>query len=182
MSKESKSKELTVAQLKKRLAEFEKDAIIDLIADLYKSTPAVKQVLNLQFTADYGQQLLDKAEKQLDKIFFPEDIIRTGVSLKEAKAVVSNFTKVCADDELIARLNYHFAKNAVEFTNEFGDIDTPFYNALARHFANVTDIIARHPNLYDEFMPKLENLKESTSDCGWGVYYELSDILDRVRR
>ena len=71
---------------------------------------------------------------------------------------------------------------AFEFTNNFGDIDTPFYNALARHFANVTDIIASQPDLYDEFMPKLEDLKESTSDCGWGVYYELSDILDRVRR
>lgn len=182
MLSKSKSNELTVGQLKKRLSEFEKDSIIELIADLYKSTPAVKQVLNLQFTADYGQQLLDKAEKQLYKIFFPEDIIRTGFSLKEAKAVVSNFTKICADDELIARLNYHFAKNAVEFTNNFGDIDTPFYNALARHFANVTDIIASQPDLYDEFMPKLEDLKESTSVCGWGVYYELSDILDRVRR
>ena len=75
MLSKSKSNELTVGQLKKRLSEFEKDSIIELIADLYKSTPTVKQVLNLQFTADYGQQLLDKTEKQLDKIFFPEDII-----------------------------------------------------------------------------------------------------------
>ena len=182
MSNESKSKELTVAQLKKRLSGLEKDEIIELIAQLYKSTPDVKHILNLQFLEDYGKLLLEKSENQLDKIFFPSDIIRTGISLREAKAIVANFSKICSDDELVARLNYRFAKNSIEFTNEFGDIDTPFYDALVKHFNKVSEIIAVHPALYDEFMPKLEQLKEETSDCGWGVYYELSDILDRVKR
>ena len=61
-------------------------------------------------------------------------------------------------------------------------MDEPFYNAIGNHFEAVTGIIANRPDLYDEFMPKLEKVKENTSDCGWGVYDELSEILDKVRR
>ena len=174
-------KPITVAQLKKLLAERSKDEIIDFILSLYKSSAAVKQAISAVLSEDYAMQLLEDAKKKLDKIFFPANIARTGFSLKEAKAVVSNFVKVCPNDRLVARLNFHFAKNAVDFTNDFGDIDEPFYNALANHFANAAEVIALYPDMREEFMPQLEKLADETRDIGWGVYDELSDILERIR-
>lgn len=174
-------KPLTTAQLKKQLAERSKDDIIDFILSLYKSSAAVKQAISATLSEDYAVQLLEDAKKKLDKIFFPADILRTGFSLKEAKAVVSTFVKTCPNDRLAARLHFHFAKNAVNFTNEFGDIDEPFYNALENHFKSATEILALYPDIREELMPQLEKLMNETSNIGWGVYDELSELMERIR-
>ena len=181
MSTNTSAKPLTAAQLKKQLAERSKDEIIEFLLSLYKSSATVKQAISAMLSDDYALQQLENAKEKLDKIFFPADIIRMGFSLKEAKAVVSNFVKTCPNDKLAARLHFHFAKNAVDFTNEFGDIDEPFYNALANHFKNATEIITLYPDLCEEFKPQLEKLVEETSDIGWGVYDELSEILEKIR-
>ena len=181
MSTTTSAKPLTAAQLKKLLAERSKDEIIEFLLSLYKASATIKQAISAMLSEDYANQLLEDTKKKLDKIFFPADIIRTGFSLKEVKTVVSNFVKTCPNDKLAARLHFHFAKNAVDFTNEFGDIDEPFYNALANHFKNATEIVALYPDLREELMPKLEKLVDETSDIGWGVYDELSSILERIR-
>ena len=49
-------------------------------------------------------------------------------------------------------------KNAVDFTNNFGDIDEPFYNVLTNHFENATEVIALYSDMCEEFMLQLEKL------------------------
>ena len=43
-------------------------------------------------------------------------------------------------------------------------------------------IIGSYGDMYEKYFQSLENLWEQTYDVGWGLYDELSDTLDRIRR
>lgn len=61
---------------------------------------------------EYGSELLEKYKRQLYKIFYPSNIVRTGFSLERAKLVLSDFSDICGDSKW------------------YGNIDAKFYNAL----------------------------------------------------
>lgn len=63
------------------------------------------------------------------------------------------------------------AKNLVEFTNAFGDMDEPFYNTLERNFQSAATVIAKHPGMRKKYFPVLEKLCDDTIDIGWGVHF-----------
>lgn len=178
------AKDLTIAQLKKILTEKSKEEIIYFLANLYKYSPSVKQAVNINFNPQYCEKLLVEAQAKIDKLCFPNT--KSGLpynfSISGIKSIVKNFNNVCNDDELIARLNLHCAKNLIEFTNTFGDIDESFYNALERYFYDAAIIIGSYDDMYEKYFQSLENLWEQTYDVGWGLYDELSDTLDRIRR
>lgn len=178
------AKDLTIAQLKKMLTEKSKEEIIYFLANLYKYSPSVKQAVNINFNPQYGEKLLAEAQSKIDKLCFPNT--KSGIpynfSISGIKAIVKDFKNVCNDEKLIAQLNLHCAKNLIEFTNTFGDIDESFYNVLERYFYDAAIIIGSYDDMYEKYFQSLENLWEQTYDVGWGLYDELSDTLDRIRR
>ena len=172
-------KALTVAQLKKKLDGLDKDEITNLVLDLYKSSAAVKDALNIRFSAEYGEELLEKAMKKLDKAFSFNRVENNTFSIREGKEVVANFVKTCPDNLLAVKINLHFVKCAVDFTNEYGDMDEVFYDALVNHFETITEIISIHPEFNDVFIDELEQIVDDC-DFGWGVQEELSELLENL--
>ena len=174
-------KSLTVAQLKKKLQNMDKETLKSLLISMYQESATVKDILNIHLQGDdYALEVAEKYKKKLSRIFFPGDIMRTGFSLSEAKGIVREFAQQYGKCSLAtADLKLTFAEYALEFTNEFGDIDAPFYNALAAMYADVIDIAVDDEGLRENLRPRLRACLDDI-ECGWGLEEELRGYYARI--
>ena len=98
------AKKLTEKALLKKLNTMDKEELVTIISDLYKTNKTAEARLNLLFLGEeYGNALLEKYKKQLYKIFNPSNIVRTGFSLEKAQQILSDFADMCGD----GLLRYH---------------------------------------------------------------------------
>ena len=92
------AKKLTEKALIKKLDAMSREELVKIISDLFKTNKSVEARLNLMILGDeYGNMLLEKYKKQLYKIFYPTNIVRTGFSLERAQMVLSDFADICGN-------------------------------------------------------------------------------------
>ena len=174
-------KSLTGTQLKKRLQSMDRESLELLLTTLYQESATVKEMLNIRLQGeDYTLEVAEKYKKKLRRIFFPRDIIRTGFSLSEAKGIVREFAQQYGKCSLATvDLKLAFAEYALEFTNEFGDIDEPFYNALVSMYADVIDAAMDDDDICEKLKPRLRACLNDIQ-CGWGLEEDLRDQYARI--
>jgi Family of unknown function (DUF6155) len=159
-----------LVDLKKELIKLDKDKLIVLISDLYKSNKAAKEYLD--FYANPNEN--DLFEKYRDKVyeaFYP----KRGYSLKlsEGKKAISDFKKMSTSALLVADLMLFYVETGVQFTNEYGDIGESFYNSLQSVYSQSLMLMNKE-NLLSEFEDRASKILEETEGVGWGLYDSLS--------
>lgn len=170
---------MTIRQLKDKLRRCTQDEMIALVTHLYKSNPAVADYLNVQFAEeDYAKELLVEKKNAIHKLFFPSRL-RSTLSLREAKKVVSEFQKVCNDPILVIDLQLYYVECGIEFTNTYGDISEAFYNSMESMFWKVTDTINKlnSEEIYKRFEERLKKAVNDTDGIGWGFHDTLCDAV-----
>ena len=164
-------KEMTIPEVKKKLANLEQTELVQSLCGLYKNCDYAEQAINLKLLdKTYGERLLQQYQDRMYKIFFPYDIVRSGFSLSDAKRVVSDFKKVCQDTELIIELKLCFAEYGTEFTNMYGDIDERFYNAVCDAFGDVIEAVSKDRELFDKWYDRLSSIVDDSDGIGWGFH------------
>ena len=88
----------------------------------------------------------------------------------EAKKVISEYRKSTDDLRGTLDLMLTHVERGHAFTNDFGDIDEPFYIALENMLECFAVELRRSPakyELYEQYRPRLMRMRR-TSDIGWG--------------
>ena len=158
--------------IKKELKKLDKDKLVDLVADLYKKNKSVKEFLEF-YVSPNEQELFLKYKEKVYEAFYPKRGYR--FKLSDGKKAISDFKKLEASKELLSELMLFYAETGVEFTNEFGDIDEPFYNSIASVYSNALKLMDKE-NILDKFADRAKKIVDDTSDIGWGFHDELGDI------
>ena len=161
-----------LTDIKKELRKLDKEKLVELVADLYKKNKSVKELLDF-FVNPNEQELFSKYKDKVYEAFYPKrgDIFR----LSDGKRAISYFNKLDASKELLSELMLFYAEIGVEFTNEFGDIDEPFYNSVASVYSNALTLMDKE-NILDKFADRAKKIVDDTSGIGWGFHDELGDI------
>ena len=162
-------KPMTITELKKELKEREHSELIELILSLYKANDKVKEILNAQLIGKkYQEEALDIYKKKMYVEFFSKNM-RKMPSLKTAKALITDFKKI-GDFEMVLDLMLYYVECGNEFTNEFGDIDGPFYDSLCSVYGQFIEQLNFNgkEDLYFKFKERIDNLISSSSNIGWG--------------
>lgn len=180
------AKKLTEKALIKKLNTMNKEELITIISDLYKTNKTAEARLNLLFLGEeYGNVLLEKYKKQLYKIFNPSNIVRTGFSLEKAQQILYDFSDMCGDGRWYGDLALYFAECATDFTMSYGDINEEFYDALGDAYRDAVTIARRDEEVYKLWKDRLEYIYHEFSGFGWGIddfiteeYYSLPWVLE----
>ena len=164
------AKKLTEKALLKKLNTMDKEELVTIISDLYKTNKTAEARLNLLFLGEeYGNALLEKYKKQLYKIFNPSNIVRTGFSLEKAQQILSDFADMCGDGRWYGDLALYFAECATDFTMSYGDINEEFYDALGDAYRDAVTIARRDEEMYKLWKDRLEYIYHEFSGFGWGM-------------
>ena len=180
------AKKLTEKALMKKLNTMDKEELVKIISDLFKTNKTAEARLNLLFLGEeYGNALLEKYKKQLYKIFNPSNIVRTGFSLEKAQQILSDFADMCGEGRWYGDLALYFAECATDFTMSYGDINEEFYDALGDAYRDAVTIARRDEEMYKLWKDRLEYIYHEFSGFGWGMddfiteeYYSMPWVLE----
>lgn len=159
--------------IKTELAKLEKKALVEIISDLYKKNKSVQEYLNFYIKPD-EDGLLEKYRAKVYEAFYPKRGF--DYNLKQGKQAISDFKKLGPSSELLADLTLFYVETGVEFTNDFGDMNEPFYNSLESTFASALKLMYKE-RLLHQFEQRCSQVLENTQDIGWGLHDGLGEIF-----
>jgi hypothetical protein len=163
---------MALTDLKKELKKFDKEKLIDLIADLYKKNKSIKEFLDFYVSPDENE-LFKKHRDKVFEAFYPKR--GYGYKLKDGKQAISDFKKYEPATELLADLMMFYVESGVKFTNDFGDVNEAFYNSLTTTFVDALKIMDKE-NLLHRFEERVEKIVDNTRGIGWGVHDYLVQV------
>ena len=103
---------------------------------------------------------------------------------RDAKAVISAYRKATKDLRGSLDLMLTYVERGHAFTNNFGDIDEPFYDALINmleHFAVELKNSPARRELYSQFRTRLLKMGR-TADIGWGYGDAVRDTVNELEQ
>lgn len=163
-----------LTDIKKELKKLDKGKLVDLVADLYKKNKSVKEFFDFYVNPN-EKELLAKYKDKVYEAFFPKRGNR--LRLSEGKKAIADFRKLGASKDLLADLMFYYVETGVECTNEFGDIDEPFYNSVASVYLQALTIIKKE-KLIDQFSDRAKSVVDNTTDIGWGFHDDIESVYD----
>ena len=156
------------------------ESLRDFLLSLYDSSEAFRNIISSAISPDDAETLFDTYEKKLDDCLNIESF-----SLEAAKSALSEFASISTNPAAVADMNLVFAEDAVWLTNEFGDFEDEYYDAIVDAGLKVIDYCKQNPDYLDEREDRIERLIHDCGAFGFGVaediktaYVELTDQTD----
>src|SRR6185312_14353042 len=158
--------------LKKYLSQFTKEQLVGQILELHKKYKDVKEYYEFSINPDVASKRMNVKEA-VRECFYPKRGFK--LRLKDAREIISGFKKLEPDAESLADVMLYYVECGVQFTNDFGDIDEPFYNSIARMFVDTAKLIQDN-GLNEIFLTRAEKIVKDSDGIGWGFHDALLDI------
>lgn len=173
---------MPLPELKKQLKTYKVEELISIIVDCYKSSDDVKKYIHVMLDPESAEnQLFDEARINISRQFYPERG-EPKLKLAEAKKAISEFNRLCSNPVRTFDLMIYYVELGVEFTNDYGDIDEPFYNSMESMYQNVVNKIraAKDPGLYSLYRDRLNAIVVNTDGIGWGFHDQLDGMFFEI--
>jgi hypothetical protein len=161
-----------LTDIKNELKKLDKDNLIDLIADLYKKNKSVKEFFDFYVNPN-ERELFEKYRDKVFEAFYPKR--GNNYKLKDGKQAISDFKKMGTSADLLADLMLFYVETGVKFTNDYGDINEPFYKSLATTFFDSLTLMDKE-NLLEKFEDRVDKVVDDTSGIGWGFHDYLVEV------
>jgi hypothetical protein len=76
-----------------------------------------------------------------------------------------------------------YIENATRFTDEFGDIDAPFYNSIESALDELAALLRGEARgLYPQFRERLADVERMAGDIGWGFGEYVKDVVGELEK
>ena len=159
--------------LRQALKELPPGRLLELLKGLYSLSPQNKAWLQAQ-VLPVGQDtayLEDCRQKVIKLVYNPARKFPDMPRFRDAKKVISEYKTATKDLWSTLDLMLTYVERGHAFTNDFGDIDEPFYDKLINMLEKFAEELKSQPAasaLYrDRFRARLLKMNR-TADIGWG--------------
>lgn len=167
------AEKLSLTILKQLLKTKTNAELIEDIASLYKTFPQVKEYYQTTFSGGDDSAIQRKYKDIVRAEFvpgfkksFPE------AQLSIARKAISDYKKVASSKYGIADIMLAYVEAGIIYTNEFGDIDQPFYNSMESMYESTLKLLVSEQMLAD-FDDRLLAVVKDTCGIGWGFHDQL---------
>jgi hypothetical protein len=163
---------MTWTNLRQALKELPPERLVELLKGLHDLSPQNKAWLQAQ-VLPVGQDtsyLEDCRQKIIKLVYNPARKFPDMPRFRDAKKVISEYKTATKDLWGTLDLMLTYVERGHAFTNDFGDIDEPFYDKLINMLDRFAIELKKSParrELYDRFRPRLLKMNR-TADIGWG--------------
>ncbi|MBI5952871.1 MAG: hypothetical protein HY865_14535 [Chloroflexi bacterium] len=171
-------------EIDKQLKEHTTDDLIKLMKGLHDLSPQNKAWLTAKLlpVAQDSKYLEECRRKIVNFVYKETSRIPHMPRFREAKKIISDYRKSTSDLRGTLDLMLTYIERGHKFTNDFGDIDEPFYDALINMLERFVVELRRSPakyELYEQFRSRLMKIRE-TSDICWGYGDFIQDTVDEL--
>jgi len=173
-------------EINKQLQERSSDRLIELIKGLHDLSAQNKAWLSAKLLpiVQDTKYLEDCRNKIIRYVYKETKGMPSMPRFREAKKVISEYRKSTSDLRGMLDLMLTYVERGHEFTNDFGDIDEPFYDKLINMLEHFAIELRRTPakyELYELFRTRLMAMRR-TSDIGWGYGDFIQETVDELEK
>lgn len=175
-------KKIKWSDLKPILETHSRSALLALIKDMFEAMPDREAFFTARFFAESSdtQAVLEPYRQRVTEPFFPKRGGFGKLNLRDGRKAVSDYRKATHDIYGTLELMLTYVEQGTRFTNEYGDIDEPFYNSLVSMLTAFVKLIHEHPEHYPDFRERLLKLVKASSHIGWGYGDDVGDIVGEI--
>ena len=174
-NRQSKSKP-TWANVKAKLAGFDRTALLSLVQDLYAAYKENQAFLHARL--GLGEDVLEPYKKTIDHWLWPDVFGRQQTSASKAKKAISDYKKAVGDPEGLAELMVFYCERAAGFSKGVSHDDAGYFDALVRMFEQslkITSTLAG--NTRRVLLTRLDRVRNISHEFGYGVGDEMDVLL-----
>ena len=171
----------TWTDVKAKLADFDRPALLGLIQSLYSAHKDNQTFLHARFAL--GGDVLEPYKKIIDRWLWPDVLRNQDTSVSQAKRAVSDYKKAVGDPDGLAELMVFYCEQAAGFCSAICTDDEGYFDALVRmleqalKFAN-----ALSPDRRDDLVSRLDHVRTISHDFGYGVGDDMDFLLSKYPR
>lgn len=132
------------------------------------------------------ETLLEACRQRIDESFFATDEWGTPQTpnMLVAARPVADYRQETADILGTLELMLTFVEAGTRFTNEYGDIDEPFYEGLELMLADFRDLLLANPDFYEQadLAQRLADLGRDAGWLGWGYGDYVTEQVAKIQQ
>jgi hypothetical protein len=174
------------SDIRKILQSSSQTELVELIKKLHELSPENKAFLRTHLMPGQGDpEFLAECRQKIIKAIYPPVKFPDYPRFGEARKILRTYTKTTGDLHGSVDLMLIYVETGTRYTNDFGDIDERFYEALVKMLDEALETIQKAPigrALYDEFHLRFLNLVYETRGIGWGYGDDVSDIAHELEK
>src|SRR5437762_1945543 len=180
MAKRQPKPQPTWADVKAKLAAFDRTGLLELIHHMYAAHNDNQAFLHARF--GLGQDVLEPYKKTIDRWLWPDVFWRQDTSVSQAKRAISDYKKAVGDPEGLAELMVFYCERAAGFSSDIASDDEGYFDALVRMFEQaLKSANGLSPERRDEFMTRLDRVRAISNKVGYGVGDDMDFLLSKFR-
>jgi hypothetical protein len=174
-NRQSKSKP-TWANVKAKLAGFDRTALLSLVQNLYAVHKENQPFLHARL--GLGEDVLEPYKKTIDRWLWPDVFRRQETSVSKAKQAISDYKKALGDPEGLAELMVFYCERAAGFSEDVSHDDAGYFDALVGMFEQslkITNTLAGDARRV--LLTRLDRVRNISHEFGYGVGDEMDVLL-----
>ncbi len=164
------------SDIKKSLSEYDRPALIGLIADLYAASSENRTFLHARFST--GSESLKPYLKIIENALYPDMYKNKPVQIAKAKKAIADYSKAAGEPIGLLELMIFFVETGTSFTVNCGDMYEEFYLALERMYEKALNLLlTMDEKIIDDYYDRFEDVVSSSADIGWGFHDLLAEMF-----
>lgn len=171
----------TWTDVKAKLADFDRAALLSLIQSLYSAHKDNQMFLHSRF--GLGGDVLQPYKKIIDRWLWPDVLRNQDTSVSQAKRAISDYKKAVGDPEGVAELMVFYCEQAAGFCSGICTDDEGYFNALVRMFEQALKLANALPvDRRSDLVSRLDHVRTISHKIGYGVGDDMDFLLSKYTR
>jgi len=171
----------TWSDVKANLTEFDRAGLLGLVQDLYAADKNNQAFLHARF--GLGGDVLAPYKARIDRWLWPDTTRNQWTSVATAKKAIADYKRAVGRPEGLAELMVFYCERAAGFSKGHGLQDGGYFDALVRMFEQaLKGSVALPDRQRDAMLNRLDAVRRTSHDFGYGVGYDLDDRFVRYGR
>jgi hypothetical protein len=171
----------TWTDVKAKLADFDRAALLGLIQSLYAAYKDNQAFLHARF--GLAEDVLEPYKKTIDRWLWPDVFRRQDTSVSRAKRAISDYKKAVGDPEGLAELMVFYCEQAAGFCSDIVSDDEGYFDALVRMFEPALKLTnGLSAERRDDLITRLDRVRVISHKVGYGVGDDMDSLFSKYAR
>ena len=180
MAKRKSKSQPAWTDVKAKLADFDRAALLGLIQSLYTAHKDNQTFLHARF--GLSEDVLEPYKKTIDRWLWPDVFRRQDTSVSQAKRAISDYKKAVGNPEGLAELMVFYCERAAGFCRDIANDDEGYFDALVRMFEQALKLASSlSAHRRDDLMIRLDRVRVISHEFGYGVGDSTDFLFSKVR-
>jgi hypothetical protein len=178
MAKRKPKLQPTWTDVKARLADFDRAALLGLIQSLYAADKDNQTFLQARF--GLAEDVLEPYKKTIDRWLWPDVLRNQDTSVSQAKRAISDYKKAVGNPDGLAELMVFYCERSAGFSSDIASDDEGYFNALVRMFEQALNVVnALSVERRDDLLARLDRVRVTSHKIGYGVGDDMDFLMSK---